>query len=368
MSLTNSDVAWIANNVEEWKEAYDRVCVFLYGGVEFFNSKYFPGKEGMNREEWESAREHLADEGKSVTWSGRISLAGNHDLADERINNIARNGNDGDHYPSPEDTDIWADAPDDAEYYGTVSKRFYKLIAGIPCSALSWNDQRNFWQFTIMPTDEFEGPGFIKRPPDDQAMPADLEPLAQSGNDGIVCSTINGKTITGNTYGYWQHLTDDITAYDPPGPTTMPECTFTTPDEEEAWREVEKKIYPVWQSPHDAGGVCVFHGCRYAPHEQCPMCVLAGEAAKEEAKQPAYNPEDVAFVRAEGKQPRYQDDQGEDWIDEAARTFTPEEFRGAMRFSIGKYNRRMGKKDDLVKEIEKMRDYCQRWIDVEKGR
>jgi hypothetical protein len=39
-----------------------------------------------------------------------------------------------------------------------------------------------------------------------------------------------------------------------------------------------------------------------------------------------------------------------------------------MRFSIGKYNRRMGKKDDLIKEIEKMRDYCQRWIDVENGR
>ena len=30
--------------------------------------------------------------------------------------------------------------------------------------------------------------------------------------------------------------------------------------------------------------------------------------------------------------------------------------------------KRMGKKDDLIKEIEKMRDYCQRWIDVEKGR
>jgi len=28
----------------------------------------------------------------------------------------------------------------------------------------------------------------------------------------------------------------------------------------------------------------------------------------------------------------------------------------------------MGKKDDLIKEIEKMRDYCQRWIDVENGR
>ena len=175
----------------------------------------------------------------------------------------------------------------------------------------------------------------------------------------------------------------DITAYDPPGPTSIPEYTYTTPDEEEAWREVEKKINPVWQSPHDFGGVCVFHGCRYAAHEQCPMCVLSGEAAKDEAWAEAerrmdaiaqngndglhYNPEDVAFVRAEGKQPRYQDATGEDWIDEAARTFTAEEFRGAMRFSIGKYNRRMGKKDDLISEIEKMRDYCNRWLEVEQG-
>ena len=135
--------------------------------------------------------------------------------------------------------------------------------------------------------------------------------------------------------GYWQHLTDDITAYDPPGPTTMPECTFTTPDEDEAWAEAERRMDAIAQNGNDG-----LH----------------------------YNPEDVAFVRAEGKQARYQDTAGEDWIDEAARTFTPEEFRGAMRFSIGKYNRRMGKKDELIKEIEKMKDYCQRWIDVEEGR
>ena len=329
MLKMNENLRWLAINAPDWNDNLDRIARGSVG-VDWFSSERFPGRIGFSREEL------------------RVAKA---ELADERINNIARNGNDGDHYPSPEDTDIWADAPDDAEYYGTVSKRFYKLIAGIPCSALSWNDQRNFWQFTIMPTDEFEGPGFIKRPPDNQAMPADLEPLAQSGNDGIVCSTINGKTITGNTYGYWQHLTDDITAYDPPGPTSMPECTFTTPDEDEAWREVEKKINPVWQSPHDAGGVCVFHGCRYSAHEQCYMCVLAGEAAKEEAKQA-----------------RYQDTAGEDWIDEAARTFTPEEFRGAMKFTIGKYVRRMGKKDSLPHEIEKIRDYTARWLKVEQGR
>lgn len=68
------------------------------------------------------------------------------------------------------------------------------------------------------------------------------------------------------------------------------------------------------------------------------------------------------------KQPRYQDATGDDWIDEFARTATTEEFRGAMRFTIGKYNRRMGKKDELPKEIAKMRDYCDRWLAYERDR
>ena len=78
--------------------------------------------------------------------------------------------------------------------------------------------------------------------------------------------------------------------------------------------------------------------------------------------------EDEAFDVVEQKQARYQDTAGEDWIDEAARTFTPEEFRGAMKFTIGKYVRRMGKKDSLPHEIEKIRDYTARWLKVEQGR
>jgi hypothetical protein len=61
------------------------------------------------------------------------------------------------------------------------------------------------------------------------------------------------------------------------------------------------------------------------------------------------------------KQTRYKDGKGEDWIDECARTFTPEEFRGAMKFTVGKYNRRLGKKDEELEEVTKMEDYCQRW-------
>ena len=68
------------------------------------------------------------------------------------------------------------------------------------------------------------------------------------------------------------------------------------------------------------------------------------------------------------KQERYKDANGEDWIDECARTLTPEEFRGAMKFNIGKYNRRAGKKDALIKEIEKIKDYADRWIRYENER
>ena len=109
------------------------------------------------------------------------------------------------------------------------------------------------------------------------------------------------------------------------------------------------------------------------------------QAARDELENPFSSPEeDEAWQAAEEridiighngatgehyeKQDRYKDDQGEDWIDEAARTLTAEEFRGAMRFTIGKYNRRMGKKDELIKEIGKMRDYCDRWLEMEKGR
>lgn len=65
------------------------------------------------------------------------------------------------------------------------------------------------------------------------------------------------------------------------------------------------------------------------------------------------------------KQQRYKDDNGEDWIDEFARTKSVEEFRGAMSFTIGKYNRRCGKKDKVLKEVTKMADYAERWRQYE---
>ncbi len=64
------------------------------------------------------------------------------------------------------------------------------------------------------------------------------------------------------------------------------------------------------------------------------------------------------------KQARYTDNKGEDWIDECARTLTPDEFDGAMKFTIGKYVRRAGKKDALKSEVKKVADYANRWLEV----
>ena len=66
------------------------------------------------------------------------------------------------------------------------------------------------------------------------------------------------------------------------------------------------------------------------------------------------------------KQPRYKDENGLDWIDEFAANNSIEYFRAAMRFTIGKYERRLGKKDDLIKELYKISDYYARWSQVEK--
>lgn len=65
------------------------------------------------------------------------------------------------------------------------------------------------------------------------------------------------------------------------------------------------------------------------------------------------------------KQKRYTSKSGADWIDECAESFTTEEFRGAMKFTIGKYNKRVGKKDVILKEVQKMKDYCNRWEQYE---
>ena len=66
------------------------------------------------------------------------------------------------------------------------------------------------------------------------------------------------------------------------------------------------------------------------------------------------------------KQARYLNTDGTDWIDECAANFTPEEFRGAMKFTIGKYKKRMGLKDAVEVEEAKIEDYKTRWAEYEK--
>jgi len=66
------------------------------------------------------------------------------------------------------------------------------------------------------------------------------------------------------------------------------------------------------------------------------------------------------------KQPRYKGDDGLDHIDEFARDNSIEDFRAAMRFTIDKYEKRLGKKDAMSKELYKMSDYYKRWSEVEK--
>jgi len=66
------------------------------------------------------------------------------------------------------------------------------------------------------------------------------------------------------------------------------------------------------------------------------------------------------------KQPRYKGDEGLDWIDEFARDNSIEDFRSAMRFTIGKYEKRLGKKDAMSKELYEISDYYKRWSEVEK--
>ncbi len=60
-------------------------------------------------------------------------------------------------------------------------------------------------------------------------------------------------------------------------------------------------------------------------------------------------------------------DDGLDWIDEFARDNSIEDFRAAMRFTIGKYEKRLGRKDARSKERYKTADYYKRWSDIERA-
>jgi len=56
-----------------------------------------------------------------------------------------------------------------------------------------------------------------------------------------------------------------------------------------------------------------------------------------------------------------------DWIDEFCATRSVEEVRGAFLFSLGKYQRRYGKKDDHLQEAMKIQDYANRLVEYERS-
>ena len=67
------------------------------------------------------------------------------------------------------------------------------------------------------------------------------------------------------------------------------------------------------------------------------------------------------------KQDRYKDKDGKsDYLDRTMKTMTPEQFRGAMMWTIGKYIDRLGEKDPVCEEVYKIADYSQRWLEYEK--
>lgn len=53
-----------------------------------------------------------------------------------------------------------------------------------------------------------------------------------------------------------------------------------------------------------------------------------------------------------------------DVIEFCRQHFTDEEFKGAMKFNLIKYPTRLGRKDDMIKELDKIIDYAQRYKEV----
>lgn len=68
------------------------------------------------------------------------------------------------------------------------------------------------------------------------------------------------------------------------------------------------------------------------------------------------------------KQNRYCNNSGsKDLIDHWAEVKDPIEFRAIMIGNIEKYCRRYGKKDNVIKEVEKIKDYASRLLEYEKS-
>ncbi|WP_426429094.1 DUF3310 domain-containing protein [Staphylococcus equorum] len=53
-----------------------------------------------------------------------------------------------------------------------------------------------------------------------------------------------------------------------------------------------------------------------------------------------------------------------DFLDYFFMQSTPDERRGAMKFTMGRYSTRLGRKDEEISELKKIADYANRYIEV----
>lgn len=65
------------------------------------------------------------------------------------------------------------------------------------------------------------------------------------------------------------------------------------------------------------------------------------------------------------KEERYKGSDGKDTIDKWADRYPIEIFREIMWVQMEKYKDRLGKKDEVVKEVRKIAKYAARWLQVE---
>lgn len=67
----NEDLKFLAESVHEWDERFDMLCrsdLSFSCGPEWFNSKYFDGKHGYTRAQWQAARDELSGKPPVSEW------------------------------------------------------------------------------------------------------------------------------------------------------------------------------------------------------------------------------------------------------------------------------------------------------------
>ena len=201
----------------EWNATDDSVCPLEYGV--FSEVQLLSGCRISNHkcpEEWD----WNDTGGLSTICAYRYELT---EDPDARMDNIARNGNDGEHYPPAEQS-----MPADLEHLARTVPEWregYDRLCVFDDTGTEFFNSKFFngkYGYT-------EGELLQAR--------RDLGLVTTEGEDEAFDAMANKAKIDLN-----RPLGDDITAYDPPGPTSMPECTFTTPDEDEAWQAAEKRM------------------------------------------------------------------------------------------------------------------------------